>query len=195
MNTEELATGVAVLSYTYVILFVHHFGGTHQDAHKNHDTENESAQLDIVEDIREYDREFSLPYKYVAGLLKTLKPHHPSLPLSTKMLMGAHVNIPIQSFSSNRDDSEAKFAYFGITDTLLKIVNPIFHPREILRLQLSFDGLTLFNSSRREFWPILGELYTEDNDYKPFVVAICSGVGKPKCVYKYSWQFLEEINR
>ncbi|KAJ8680003.1 hypothetical protein QAD02_015790 [Eretmocerus hayati] len=183
-------------SYTYAaIFFVRYFRGTQDDTHKDSGAQNTPAKLDIVKDIREYAREFSLPYKYVAGLLKTLKPHHPTLPLSTKTLMGAHVNVPIENFSSNRDDSEAEFAYFGITDTLLKIVNPVLHPRRVLKLQFSFDGLTLFKSSKREFWPILGKVYTEDNDYKPFVVAMYSGVGKPKCVYEYLWQFVKEINR
>ncbi|KAJ8678823.1 hypothetical protein QAD02_014613 [Eretmocerus hayati] len=169
--------------------------GHTQDEHEASSAGKTPAKLDISKDIREYAREFSLPYRYVAGLLKALKPHHPTLPLSTRTLMGPRVDIPIQSFSSNRDDSEAEFAYFGITDTLLKIVNPILHPRRILKLQFSFDGLTLFNSSKREFWPILGKVYTEDNDYKPFVVAIYSGVGKPRCVHEYLWQFVKEINR
>ncbi|KAJ8675859.1 hypothetical protein QAD02_011645 [Eretmocerus hayati] len=139
-----------------------------QDEHEASSAGKTPAKLDISKDIREYAREFSLPYRYVARLLKTLKLHHPTLPLSAETLMGPRVNIPIQSFSSNRDDSEAEFAYFGITDTLLKIVNPILHPHRILKLQSSFDGLTLFKFD---------------------------GVGKPKCVHEYLWQFDNEINR
>ncbi|KAJ8668256.1 hypothetical protein QAD02_009919 [Eretmocerus hayati] len=158
-----------------------------------HDTSQDPV-LDIVEDVKLFAKEFSLPYNHVDGLLTMLKPHHPVLPLTSRTLMGPRKKYLIEDFPSNRTDSKAEFVYFGVTDTLLKMVNPVLHPRKILKLQFSFDGLPLFGSSKVEFWPILGKIYTENDDYRPFVVAIYSGVGKPKCVYRYLWKFINEIN-
>ncbi|KAJ8685535.1 hypothetical protein QAD02_021328 [Eretmocerus hayati] len=139
------------------------------------------TKLGIAHDMREYSRRFCLPHRYVAGWSKTLNPHHPVLTLSTKTLMGSHVKISNQSSPSNRDDYDGGFTHVGVFNTLLRVVDLILHPFRVLELQFSFDGLTLFDSSKRTSLAILGKIYTEDNDYQPFVVAIDSGVGKPKC--------------
>lgn len=54
--------------------------------------------------------------------------------------------------------------------------------------------MPLYHSSPKCFWPILGRVYTSNNLYKPFPVAVYCGSQKPRCLELYLNQFIEEIN-
>ncbi|KAJ8672667.1 hypothetical protein QAD02_017210 [Eretmocerus hayati] len=147
--------------------------------------------LNIADDIKKYAQKFIIPYKQIDGLLEVLRPYHPTLPVSSKTLMGRY-------FQKKHDvevfPDGGEFVYFGISDHLKATVNPKLHKNQILKLQFNFDGIPLFKSSSRTFWPILGKIYTSDNVYEPFVIGVYSGTGKPKCVCKYLEKFVRELN-
>ncbi|KAJ8666968.1 hypothetical protein QAD02_008630 [Eretmocerus hayati] len=147
--------------------------------------------LNIADDIKKYAQTFLVPYKQIDGLLEVLRPHHPTLPACSKTLMGR--------YSQKKHEVEVfpdggEFVYFGISDHLKKIVNPKLHKNRKLKIQFNFDGIPLFKSSSRTFWPILGKIYTSDNVYEPFVIGVYSGFGKPQCVCKYLEKFVREVN-
>ncbi|KAJ8687201.1 hypothetical protein QAD02_022995 [Eretmocerus hayati] len=149
----------------------------------------------IREDVKKMAKRLSIPYSHLSVMLKTFKPYHPTLPLSARTLLGHHEKPTIEThLTGDAPEDTAEFVYFGISDHLQKTVNVKFHPEKVLKLQFNFDGLTLFNSSSREFWTGLGKVYTKKNHYDPFVVQVHSGVGKPKCVCQYLWKFILEIN-
>lgn len=93
----------------------------------------------------------------------------------------------------NEQDA-SEFVYFGISEQLKRIVNPSLHNDHIIYLLVNVDGLQLFKSSSKQFWPILCQVFCEENAYKPFPVAIYSGNHKPGDVNKYLHQFIIEIN-
>ncbi|KAJ8668689.1 hypothetical protein QAD02_010352 [Eretmocerus hayati] len=136
-------------------------------------------------DFKKMARRLSIPYSHLCIMLKTLKPYHPTLPLCARTLLGHHAKPTIETHSTGDAHGDtSEFVYFGISDYLPKSVDVKFHPEKVLKLQFNFDGLTLFNSSRREFWTGLGKVYTTKNRYDPFVVQVHSGVGKPKVEIK-----------
>ena len=53
----------------------------------------------------------------------------------------------------------------------------------------------MYNSSNTEFWPILRKVFLIPDLYKPFVVCICCGRGKPKVIYNHFDQFIDELNQ
>ncbi|KAJ8678301.1 hypothetical protein QAD02_014088 [Eretmocerus hayati] len=110
--------------------------------------------LNIADDIKKYAQTFLIPYKQIDGLSEVLRPHHPTLPACSKTLMGR--------YSQKKHEVEVfpdggEFVYFGISDHLKKIVNPKLHKNRKLKIQFNFDGIPLFKSSSRTFWPILGQ--------------------------------------
>ncbi|KAJ8677967.1 hypothetical protein QAD02_013754 [Eretmocerus hayati] len=127
-------------------------------------------------------------------VVKTLEPYHSSLPQSHKTLLGTGNKHDIEKLAKDRSGSESEFIYFGLAENLKRIVNPQLHKNRELKLQISFDGLPLFESSPREFWPILCKIYVEGNPYNPFVVAVYNGYGKPKDIHQYPWKFVRELN-
>lgn len=58
-------------------------------------------------------------------------------------------------------------------------------------LQINIDGLPLFKSTQRQFWPILGSLRNIENR-EPFIIGLCFGFKKPDNVSDILQQFLVE---
>lgn len=64
--------------------------------------------------------------------------------------------------------SHGKLWYNGISNCLLKLLSNCDHDLSI-HLDFNFDGLPIFNSSKLQFWPILGSIQG-----KPFKYALIS---------------------
>lgn len=149
-----------------------------------------NAQNDkFVEDIRACVK--SMTRAQTEQLLRVLHPHHPYLPLSRKTLFKTDLGLSrlIEPFG----DDGSKFVYLGIGRFLKTYVNTSLHKNKTIYLQFNADGLPLFKSCSTEFWPILGNIYCRENVYKPFIVAVYVGVGKPTSVDKYLSQFVDEL--
>lgn len=118
----------------------------------------------------------------------------PGLPACSKtFLKTAAADYTIQN-CEHVDGSVGEFLYFGIAKNLQKTVNPTLHEQTVLRLQINIDGLPLYRSSSRQFWPILGKVQFQPDVYKPFPIAIYSGTHKPNNLNEYFGSFIEEIN-
>ena len=119
------------------------------------------------------------------------------MPLSSTTLKKTNYKLCnlIRRFNIEDVTDTAEFVYFGIARNLQRIVNVALHKIKILKFQFNMDGVPIFKSSNLEFWPILGKIFSYDSfNYKPFVVAIHSGVSKPKSLERYLSDFVEELN-
>ncbi|XP_032452126.1 uncharacterized protein LOC100678528 [Nasonia vitripennis] len=137
---------------------------------------NESV---FMSDLKKWFYNYNIPYSHLDALLKTLKPYHSELPVSSKTFLktqGSTKRYKIQRF---------------IPDDMTN--DPQFH-QETLELQFSVDGLPLFRSSNNEFCPLLGKVHSDKVLYEPFVISVHCGKGKPTCVNTYFKQFIEELN-
>lgn len=134
----------------------------------------------------------TIPHTRLDELLLILRKRLlPDLPKTAKTFLQttkAQYDIEI----NEQDASE--FVYFGISEQLKRIVNPLLHNDHIIHLLVNVDGLQLFKSSCKQFWPILCQVFCEENVYKPFPVTIYSGNHKPSDVNKYLHKFIIEIN-
>lgn len=52
----------------------------------------------------------------------------------------------------------------------------------------------MFNSGKKQFWPILCKIFSEIDIYKPFVVAIFSGNSKPTNICQFLAEFVTDLN-
>ncbi|OXU17627.1 hypothetical protein TSAR_014619 [Trichomalopsis sarcophagae] len=98
-------------------------------------------------------------------------------------------------FSNGADDVTIDCEASGSHKLDIADVNPDLHQDKALKLQFHSDGLSLYSSSSNEFWPVLGKVYTNNNLYQPFAIAVHCGKGKPKCVKLYLKEFTEELNK
>jgi len=84
-----------------------------------------------------------------------------------------------------------QYIYFGIASGVLK---ELAHDASIISdsndvaLVVNVDGLPIYKSSSREFWPILCSF----SMCTPFIVALYYGRGKPESVEEFLRDFLEE---
>ncbi|KAJ8672002.1 hypothetical protein QAD02_003261 [Eretmocerus hayati] len=168
--------------------------GVTKQADNEKDSINQGNQSKLATDLKKTFKRLAIPYSHIDVIVKTLKPYHSNLPQSHKTLLGTGKKCNIEKFGKDRLGSESEFVYFGLAENLKRIVNPKLHKDRKLKLQISFDGLPLFKSSPREFWPILCKIYVEGNPYNPFVVAVHNGYGKPKDIHQYLWKFVRELN-
>ncbi|XP_036148989.1 uncharacterized protein LOC118647704 [Monomorium pharaonis] len=92
------------------------------------------------------------------------------------------------------DATAGEFVYFGLEKLFCEYFLPDFHSSSNIYLQFNIDGMTLFNSSSKQFWPILCKIICKSNIYSPFCVAVYSGNSKPANNYDFFQEFIQEIN-
>lgn len=84
-----------------------------------------------------------------------------------------------------------KYAYFGIEHEIIRIASkyPLHPDTGIIKLTVNVDGVPLFKSSSKQFWPILCSFPS----VQPFIAAIFCGDSKPSSVAEYMQDFLQEL--
>ncbi|KAL2082539.1 hypothetical protein ACEWY4_022357 [Coilia grayii] len=85
--------------------------------------------------------------------------------------------------------------YFGVVTGIMTRMqdSPTIALRQTIHLQINVDGMPLFKSSNKQFWPILA-LIEEDPERMPFTVALYCGHSKPTNTYDYLSDFVEEMS-
>lgn len=104
--------------------------------------------------------------------------------------------------------------YNGIEKNIRQIFEYLDRDLE-LALNFNFDGIPLFKSARKEFWPILANFHSKLLKFKesiiqkylnlnfltdfptinPFVVSIWFGVGKPNPINDFLFSFINELKQ
>jgi hypothetical protein len=128
--------------------------------------------FEITEFLRNWSLSNNITLAATSQLLKGLKNVHPELPLDARTLLRTPRHVVIEKMGSG------EFAYFGLTDALLKHATSFNPEQPNLELNFNVDGIPLFDNSRIEFWPILCSIQHFD-EIPPFPVAIFCGTGKP----------------
>lgn len=157
--------------------------------------ENYIQEVVEISQLRQWVLECNIPHSHVDKLISILRPRLLTcLPKTCKTLMFtslAKYNIEPMSDS---DGSIGEFVYFGIEEGLKQCIDPKVHTAEEIQLFINIDGVRLFKSSAKEFWPILGQVHFKPMIYEPFAIAVYSGNSKPKELSEYLVKFVTEVN-
>ena len=151
----------------------------------------------LISELKIWALKHKVTHSCIDGLLQILKPYHSELPLSAKTLLKCNsiLSSLVKKVNPDHPQDMSEYVYFGIRRNLERIVNVALHKDKVLELLFNMDGLPLFKSSSLEFWPILGKIFSTDHyEYKPFIISIYSGFGKPQSFENYLSDFIEEIN-
>lgn len=148
---------------------------------------------DEIEQLRKWAIASQLPQQKIDELLMVLRKRaFPQLPKTAKTFLETATAVYV--IEKLPDLSE--FVYFSIEDQLKRVVKTSLHPDKKLELLFNVDGIPLFKSSSKQFWPILGLVYHRKVFYKPFPIAIyCGKYAKPSDVNHYFNQFVIEMNK
>ncbi|KAA3671059.1 uncharacterized protein DEA37_0004185 [Paragonimus westermani] len=131
--------------------------------------------------------EARLSLKAVGIMLSHLREVFPQLPLSARTLLGTPREC-VCTFVLGEE-----YVHFGLAECISNAVRGRWtEDVNILRLQLHIDGLTLFNSSRLQLWPILGRLISPSTPV--FVVGLFCGLSKPVNVAEYLNSVIEDLS-
>lgn len=150
-----------------------------------------NEEYDEVEQLKIWAASSKLSHTSIEGMLNILRKRiFPQLPLSAKtFLKTCSIKYDIEAI-----DNTSQFVYFGLSDTLQRQVNTSLHYDNKIELLLNFDGLPLFKSSAKQFWPILCLVFHQSSAYKPFPVAIFAGDKKPNNLVHYLRKLVDELN-
>lgn len=118
---------------------------------------------------------------------------YPNLPKCAKTFLSTNQASYNIRTMNGIDGTAGEFVYFGLEKCLIKYLLPDFHYSSDVFLQFNVDGMTLFNSSSKQFWPVLCKIVYKSNIYSPFCVAIY-GSSKPVSNHDFFNEFVEEIN-
>lgn len=155
----------------------------------------EDYKVRDIDDIRKWSIKCNLRQNNLEELLNILRRNsYPNLPKCAKTFLStneASYNIQVMN---GLDGTAGEFVYFGIEKWLYRNFLTDLHSSSDISLQFNIDGMSLFNSSLKQFWPILCKIICETNIYSPFCVAIYSGNSKPANNHDFFKEFIEEIN-
>lgn len=128
------------------------------------------------EKLREWALDENITIQSLSRLLSLLNPIIPELPLDGRTLLNANTKCEIVPMG------EGEYIYFGIA-------NFIPHGSNVFDLELNVDGLPIFKSSKKQFWPILGSFGST-----VFIIAIYFGTSKPCSIDSFFKDFISEVN-
>ena len=131
----------------------------------------------------------------LSDLLKILSEYHSSLPKDARTLLkttSSQLVLPMNDMLNR----PGEYVYFGIEKQLQRNVFNIVTERGLNQLQLFFnvDGVPLFRSSSKQFWPILCAACIDGVITKPFVVAVFCGCSKPVSADVFLSDFVTELS-
>lgn len=130
----------------------------------------------------------------VTQLLKILREEgHEDLPKTSQQLLNTKHCRPMTSVLSKRE-TNGSYIYIGIKNVLQKIISPDIYKEEIISVQIHIDGISIYNNSLIQVWPIVLKVNNPNYETKPVVVALYCGDSKPKSANDYLKDLVEEAN-
>jgi hypothetical protein len=106
-----------------------------------------------------------------------------SLPVDPRAIMRTPREIHIKNIAGG------EYWHQGIIEQLTNILKSWTSLPSTVNLIINCDGLPIFKSAKKEFWPILAKI-VEGNDV--LIIGIYYGTGKPKNIEEYLRDFVDE---
>lgn len=155
------------------------------NADRTDNTENESqSNFHLRESIRHWSIKHNVTHFALTDLLHILHNFHPELPLNSKTLLHTPMSINVKKLDTG------EYCHIGLIHSLQQISK--FFVGTTIELSFNIDGLPLFNSTNKQFWPVLG--LVKNMQLSPFVIGIFYGHSKPSPLHLYLADFIEELS-
>lgn len=151
------------------------------------DSETNWEQSSLRNDLKYWAIDNNITHSAIDNLLLILKKHCKdiSVPLHSRTLLNTNREVVETTAIGNT----GHYWHNGLKRNIIEIAK-IFDDENII-LSFNIDGLPIYKSSTKAFWPILCSI--ENIKTQPFVVGIYYGNGKPANLDDYLDQFVEEL--
>jgi hypothetical protein len=154
------------------------------------------SELNIRECLRMWSLHYGIPRDAVDSMLNILvKKGDLELPLTNKTLVRTPTNkITTEPMAQSGEKGFGEFYYWGIQNQIRNLNYKFLKSGSLktIKFDVGIDGLSPFQSSAFELWPILLSFHGIKN-IPPFIVAAYWGKGKPKSSDDFLEKFVEEI--
>ena len=163
--------------------------GTESDCDSNSPNQTVSDKLDYVPlstELKLWYNKHNVSLSMFKGLLTILRPYHPELPKDPRTIFGTYSTFPSSS------NGEGSFVYFGLEKVIRSHFDPKLYNGRVLSLNFNFDGVPIYKSTGKSFWPILCSITNYDLKM-PLIIGIYCGKQKPD-VHLYLDNFCKELD-
>lgn len=144
-------------------------------------------QLNLMNDLRQWALTNKVTLIAVSELLKILQKNEIDINIKdARTLLKTPSNINIRPMGGGQ------FWYDGVKENLSNCLLNIEQIPKTIQLIVNVDGIAPFNSTGKEFWPILVTI-ADIRNMKPFTVAIYYGQGKPP-LEDFFAEFIDEMH-
>jgi len=169
------------------------------DDHGNYVTSDSlPADHGIASELIKWSVKHNVKQSALKELLQILRKHHklPKDPRTLLRTVRRTSDMGIRSMKGS-DGHEGEYVYFGVENELKKILE-VDYPEpsdvpDVISLLFNVDGLPLYKSCAKQFWPILGKVYNQNIMSRVFTIAIFCGTSKPDSVQEYLHDFVNEL--
>jgi len=150
-------------------------------------SDSETVKNNLQHKLKYWALAHNITLSALDDLLSILKLFHPDIPSFGRSLL--HTPKITKSIHLHN----GKFTYFGICNQLNFLLQKELCTK-IIELDFNFDGLPLFKSTKMNVWPILCRSLSLESLYKPFIVGLFTGKGKPEPIHLYLQDFIQELD-
>ena len=146
-----------------------------------------SASRSILEQIQIWAIDYEIKQVALRDLLTILKPKFPELPKDPRTVLNTPKDIKIKATSGGQ------YYHNGLKKNLkVELSHRKIPSNAKVVLQVNVDGMSLHNSTKTQFWPILAKVVSPFKS-KVFTIGIYSGTSKPTSLV-FMEKFIEEMN-
>lgn len=160
------------------------------DSELDTDSESESDSTSLEDDLATWATEHKITHVALNSLLHILREHNLTLPKDSRTLLGTVRSTELQ------DKASGKYYHYGVLKSIKEVLHQnIYMLSNInkLELQVNIDGLPLFKSSAKQFWPILGTVQNLPHK-EPVTIGLFCGTCKPTSLDEYLEDFISDVN-
>ncbi|KAL4716746.1 hypothetical protein ACJJTC_001902 [Scirpophaga incertulas] len=146
--------------------------------------------LMIRRKIKKWAIDKNIPQSALNDLIEIINDRFTNLlPQDARTILHTTTKVNIKSI-----DNDSDYWHNGFHYQLNLLFDNMVDVPDFVSFIINFDGLPIFKSSKKEFWPILCAIH-EYPDLHPFVIGIYYGNGKPKNLDIYLEDFVKEMRR
>ncbi|XP_065683555.1 uncharacterized protein LOC124813209 [Hydra vulgaris] len=138
----------------------------------------------------------NITHSSFSDLLKILWKYHEDLPKDCRTLLKSKSCFFI-IVMKDIYGQDAEYVYLRIKSKLVSLLELTCSGNCIhndVHLIFSIDGLPLYKSSAKQFWPLLCSVQLGKNLYKPFIISLFCGKSKPKSTEVFLADFVTEFS-
>lgn len=158
-----------------------------------HESENDSDseyenEIVLANDIKNTVLKYKIPHAAVNELLIALKKYGvKSFPKDSRSFLKTSRHIQVIPMG------DGEYWHNGLKIVLEDFLNTVTvnEPMTLL-LKFNIDGLPLYSSSKKQFWPILVSIH-DFPTLQPGIIGIYSGSSKPSNLNEYLKHFVDEL--